>query len=87
MRDLIQLVSGRIAPQIQGEGKFRIRLRRRYSHLAGSVSMSEEARQAATFSLVGIDREGVVAASARVADVAGATADAARVPGVDDVEH
>ena len=53
---------------------------------AGGVAVRLEAGEAAGLGLVAVDREGVVAAAARVGDVVGAAGDGAAGPGVEDVE-
>src|SRR5437879_1412306 len=50
------------------------------------VTVGEKAAEAAAFSFVGVDREGGVAAAARMRYVVSATAEAAFVPGVVEVE-
>ena len=53
---------------------------------ARRVAHAEEARQAPALGLVGVDREGVVVAPARMRDVVLAAAERALHPGVDQVE-
>ena len=50
------------------------------------MSMRLEARKPARLGLVAVDREGVVAAPARMGDVIDAAAERAAGPGVEDVE-
>ncbi len=53
---------------------------------AGRVAMLLEPRPAPRLRLIGIDREGIIAAAARVGDMIDAAAERAPVPTIDDVE-
>src|SRR5260370_1721400 len=73
-------------PQIEGDRKLeRGPERWNIDRAAGRDSLLEAAA-AARFRLVGVDRKGLIIASAGVRHVVDAAAQGARVPGVDDVE-
>src|SRR5260370_41732468 len=73
-------------PQIEGDRKLERGPERWNIDRAAGMAMILEAAAAARFRLVGVDRKGLIIASAGVRHVVDAAAQGAPVPGVDDVE-
>src|SRR5262249_21945005 len=74
------------AAQVEGHGVFERALLGRDVENAAGVAVILEARAAARFPFVGIDRETLVVASARMRDMVNAAAERTRGPGIEDVE-
>src|SRR4051812_17710953 len=69
--------------QVEGQGEFKCAFLGRWIDDPGGVAVVLEARQAAGFGLVGIDRLGVVGAPAGMGDVVDTAAEGAPVPQID----
>src|SRR5260370_8730499 len=73
-------------PQIEGDRKLERGLERWNIDRAAGMAIILEAAAAARFRLVGVDRKGLIIASAGVRHVVAAAPQGAPVPGVDDFE-
>ena len=73
-------------PQVEGQREFHRPFFRWRVDTAGGMAMLLEAGQPARLGLVGVDRLGLVVASAGMGDMIDAAADRAAAPGVDEVE-
>src|SRR5713226_9628248 len=74
-------------PQVEGQGKFNCAFLTRRIDPAGGVAMILKPGQPPRLGFVGIDRFGLVAASAGVGDVIDAAAQRAAVPGIDEIKR
>ena len=73
-------------PQVEGQRKFNCAFLARRIDLAGRMAVVLKAGEPARLGLIGIDRFGLVVASAGMGDVIDAAAQRAAVPGIDQIE-